>query len=220
MAALAGMALGGGCELSVYCARRVAHIETYMGLVEAGMGLVPGAGGLTYIARHAAKQQAEGANQAQLLSYLSKFILNIATAKVSASAYEAQAMGFLLDSDPIIMNRHELLYVAINEAANMANQGWRPPLYNSFPAAGRDAIATIKAQLVNMQVGGFISEHDQFVAEQIAYVACGGDLDSGTLIDEAWVQKLEREAFVGLLGNPKTQERINGFIQTGKPVRN
>lgn len=220
VAAISGMALGGGCELSVYCARRVAYIESYIGLVEAGMGLVPGGGGLTYIARHAAEQQKYGANQAQLLAYLSKYILNIASAKVAASAYEAREMGFLLDSDPIVMNRHELLYVAIQEASNLAKQAWRPPVFASFAAAGRDAIATVQAQLLNLQVGGFISEHDQYVAKQIAFVACGGDVDAGSQIDELWLQKLERQAFADLLSQAKTQERINSFIQTGKPVRN
>ncbi|HEX7387983.1 MAG TPA: 3-hydroxyacyl-CoA dehydrogenase NAD-binding domain-containing protein [Castellaniella sp.] len=220
VAAVAGLALGGGCELSLHCARRVVYFETYMGLVEAGMGLVPGAGGLTYSARQAAERQAQVAPEVPLLAYVKNFILNIASARVSKSAKEARDMGWLQPSDPIVMNRAELLYVAVREAASLAEQGWRPPIPARFPVAGRDAIATVKAQLVNMRVGGYISDYDQHVAEQIATVICGGDVDPGSLVDEAWMHRLEREAFLALLANPKTQERIAGFVKTGKPVRN
>src|SRR5690606_30086755 len=120
VAALAGMALGGGCELSVHCARRVAHFETYIGLIEAGIGLVPGAGGLTYCARRAAEQQAESAPDAPLLAFVKKFALAVATAQVSASALDARKIGYLLGSDTIVMQRYELLYVAVRQAAAMA----------------------------------------------------------------------------------------------------
>jgi 3-hydroxyacyl-CoA dehydrogenase len=220
VAAVSGLALGGGCELAVHCARRVAHFETYIGLVEAGIGLVPGAGGLTWSARHSAEIQAQSAPDAPLLAYARRFALNIATARVSKSASEALAMGYLRDSDPIVMNRSELLYVAVREAANLADQGWHPPLLARFPVAGRDAIATLKAQLVNMRVGGYISDYDFQVAEQVFTVLCGGDVDPGSLVDEAWMHGLERRAFLSLLANPKTQERIESVLKTGKPVRN
>lgn len=220
VAALAGMALGGGCELALYCARRVAHFETYMGLVESGMGLVPGAGGLTWAARRAAQMQAEGAADAPLLAYLKRLAFPIAQATVSSSALHAREIGYLLPGDPIVMNRHELLYVAVREAWVLAQAGWRAPMPALFPVAGRDGIATLKGQLVNMKVGGFISEHDYHVAQTIAQVICGGDLDPGERVDEAWMLAQEREAFLGLLAHPKTQERIMGFVKTGKPVRN
>jgi 3-hydroxyacyl-CoA dehydrogenase len=220
VAAVAGLALGGGCELAVHCARRVAHLESYVGLVEVGIGLVPGAGGITFSARRAAEIQAQSAPDAPLLAYVKNFVLAVATARVSKSALEAREIGFLRESDPIVMNRHELLYVAVREAANLAEQGWRPPLAARFPVAGRDAIATLKAQLVNMRVGGYISDYDFHIAEQVATAICGGDVDPGSLVDEAWMLRLEREAFLGLLANPKTQERIAGLLQTGKPVRN
>src|SRR5690606_27976594 len=219
VAALAGMALGGGCELSVHCAARVAHFETYIGLVEAGIGLVPGAGGLTYAARHAAALQAQGAPDAPLLAYLKRFAFNIATAKVSRSALDARDLGYLLPSDPIVMNRYEVLHVATRLAHAMAESGWRPPLPQQFPVAGRDGTATLKVQLVNMLVGGYISDHDFQVASHVAQVLCGGDVDPGSMVDETWMLKLEREAFLTLLAHPKTLERVTSLLKTGKPVR-
>ncbi len=220
VAALAGLALGGGCELAVHCAQRVAHFETYIGLVEVGIGLVPGAGGLAYCARRAAELQAEAAPDAPLLAFVKKFALAVASAQVSKSALDARSMGYLRASDPIVMNRHELLYVAVRQAQALAEAGWRPPLPSRFPVAGRDGIATLKAQLLNMKVGGYISAHDFVVAEKVAQVLCGGDLDPGSLVDEAWMLKRERDAFLELLVQPKTQERIAGILETGKPVRN
>ncbi len=220
VAALAGLALGGGCELSVHCAHRVAHFETYIGLVEVGIGLVPGAGGLTFCARRAAELQAQGAPDAPLLAYLKRFALAVASAQVSRSALDARQMGYLRESDTIVMNRHELLYVAVRQAQALASVGWRAPLPRRFPVAGRDGIATLKAQLLNMKVGGFISDYDFRVAEQVATVICGGDVDPGSLVDEEWMLALERQAFLELLNSPKTQERITGMLTTGKPVRN
>lgn len=220
VAALAGMALGGGCELAVHCARRVAHFETYIGLVETGIGLVPGAGGLTWAARRAAELQALGAPDAPLLAYLKRFALAIAGAQVSASALDAQRIGFLDPADVVVMNRYELLYVAVRMARAMAEAGWRPPLPRPFPVAGRDGLATLKGQLLNMKVGGFISAYDYTVAGEVADVLCGGDVDPGSAADEAWMLGRERHAFLGLLGRPETQERLMGFLKTGKPVRN
>jgi len=220
VAALAGRALGGGCELAVHCARRVAHMETYIGLVEVGVGLVPGAGGLTYCARRAAEEQAAYAPQAPLLHFLQKYAEAVAGARVSGSALQARAMGYLHESDPIVMNAHELLYVAVREAAAMAEAGWRPPLPQPFRAAGRDGAATLTAQLVNLREGGFISDYDFALGRTVAHVLCGGDVEAGTLVDEAWMLALEREAFLGLLARPQTQERIMGLLKTGKPVHN
>ncbi|OWT63847.1 3-hydroxyacyl-CoA dehydrogenase/enoyl-CoA hydratase family protein [Candidimonas nitroreducens] len=220
VAALAGMALGGGCELAVHCAARVAHFETYIGLVEAGIGLVPGAGGLTYCARRAAELRADAAPDAPLLACLKRYALAVASAQVSRSAPDAQHIGYLLPSDTVVMNRYELLYVAVRQAHAMAESGWHAPLPRPFPVAGRDGIATLKAQLLNMKVGGYISDYDFQVAEQVAHVLCGGDVDPGSLVDEAWIMHLERRAFLSLLAQPKTQERITGLLKTGKPVRN
>jgi len=213
------MALGGGCELSVYSARRVAHMESYMGLVEVGVGLVPGAGGLTYIARRAA-ENAETSTGKDLLPFLTEGFTAAAMAKVGMSALESRKLGYLLDSDIIVPHKDELLFVAINEAKAMAAGGWRAPLKRSFPVAGRSGKATIMGSLVNMQGGGFISEYDQHIATLIANVVTGGDVDAGTLVDEEYLMRLEREAFCHLIGQPKTHERILGMLNTGKPVRN
>ena len=219
VSAIAGMALGGGCELAVYSARRVAYIESYIGLVEVGVGLIPGAGGLAYGARRAAKLQG-GAPEANLLDFLKKYFLNAATTQVSRSAIEAQKMGYLLPTDLIVFNKYELLYSAIREAKAMSDAGYRPARKATFKVAGRSGIATIMAQLVNMRDGGFVSAHDFHLGKTIAQVMCGGDVEAGSVVDEAWIMTLERKAFVSLLTHPKTQERIMGMMQTGKPVRN
>lgn len=219
VAAVSGMALGGGCELAVYCARRVASIESYIGLVEVGVGLIPGAGGLAYGARRAAEEQ-RLAPDTPLLNFLKKYFMAAATAQVAKSAHEAQTIGYLQPTDRIIFNNYELLYSAVREAKAMSDAGYRPPRKALFPVAGRSAAATIGAQIVNMRDGGFISEHDYHLGKTIAHVMCGGDVEDNAMVDEAWILALEREAFVSLLEHPKTQERVMGMMSTGKPVRN
>ena len=219
VAAVSGLALGGGCELALYCARRVANIESYIGLVEVGVGLIPGGGGLAYGARRAAEDQL-AAPEAYLLHFLGKYFMNAGTAAVSKSAIEARHMGYLLPSDPIVFNAHELLYAAVREAKALFDAGYRAPPKARFRVAGRAGLATIQAQLVNMRDGGFISAHDFHLGRMIASVMCGGDVEAGTVVDEDWILRLEREGFVSLLEHPKTQERIMGMMQTGKPVRN
>jgi len=222
VAAVSGIALGGGCELMLHSAKRVAHIESYIGLVEVGVGLVPAGGGLKEAALRAADAAASvGASNGELLKFLSKSFENAAMAKVSGSALEARAMGYLKPSDTIVFNVFELLDTAKKEARALAAAGYRPPLpAKQIPVAGRSAISTIKAQLVNMRDGNFISAHDFLIASRIAEAVCGGDVEGGSLVDEEWLLQLERRAFVDLLGTQKTQERIMGMLQTGKPVRN
>jgi 3-hydroxyacyl-CoA dehydrogenase len=217
VAAMRGIALGGGCEIALHCARRVAAMETYVGLVEVGVGLLPGGGGLAYIARRAAERAPAGAD---LLPFLKDGFQAAAMATVGTSALESQKLGYLQDSDIIVPNKDELLYIAINQAKALANAGYRAPVKPLIPVAGRHAIATIKAQLVGMRDGGFISAHDFHIASLIADVVCGGELDAGTLVTEEYLMALERKHFCGLLEHPKTQERIMGMLQTGKPVRN
>ena len=219
VSAIRGMALGGGCELAVHSARRVVHMESYIGLVEVGVGLVPGAGGLTYIARRAA-ENAETSTGKDLMPFLTEGFTAAAMAKVGTSALESRKLGYVLHSDVIVPHKDELLYVAINEAKAMANGGWRAPHKRLFPVAGRSGIATIKGSLVNMRDGGFISAHDFKLGEMIAEIVSGGDVDQGSFVSEQWLLDMERKAFLELLNHPKTQERIMGMMQTGKPVRN
>lgn len=219
ISAIRGLALGGGCEIAVHSARRVAAMESYIGLVEVGVGLVPGAGGLTYIARRAA-ENAQASTDKDLLKFVTEGFTAAAMAKVGTSAIESRKLGFLLDSDLIVPNKDELLYVAINEAKAMADAGYRPPHRRQFPVAGRSGKATIQGQLVNMRDGGFISAHDFHIASLIAGVVTGGDVDANTLVTEEYLMTLERQAFCALVQHPKTHERILGMLNTGKPVRN
>ena len=219
VSAVRGLALGGGCELAVYSSKRVAAMESYIGLVEVGVGLVPGAGGLTYIARRAAENAAASTGK-DLLPFLTEGFTAAAMAKVGTSALESRKLGFLLDSDVIVPHKDELLFVALNEARAMSASGYRAPHKRQFAVAGRSGVATIKGSLVNMRDGGFISAHDFHIASLIAEVVCGGDVDAGTLVNEEYLMTLERKAFGTLLNNPKTQERIMGMMSTGKPVRN
>ena len=220
VSAIRGIALGGGCEIAVYSAKRVAAMESYMGLVEVGVGLIPGGGGLTYIARRAAEMASAGNANADIFKFLSDGFTNAAMAKVGTSAIESRKLGYLLWSDVIVPNKDELLFVASQQAKAMFESGYRAPARTLFPVAGRNAIATIKAQLANMRDGGFISAHDFHVSALIADVVCGGDVDAGSLVSEEYLMALERKHFCGLLDHEKTQERIMGMLQTGKPVRN
>ena len=219
VSAISGLALGGGCELAVYSAKRVAAMESYMGLVEVGVGLVPGAGGLAYIARRAAENAATSTNK-DILPFLTEGFTAAAMAKVGTGALDSRKIGYLLDSDVIVANKDELLFVALNEARALFTSGYRAPHKRLFPVVGRNGLATIKGQLVNMRDGGFISAHDYHIACLIAGVVCGGDVDAGTLVSEEYVMTLERKAFCALLIHPKSQERIMGMLSTGKPVRN
>ncbi len=219
VSAIRGMALGGGCELAVHSARRVAIMESYIGLVEVGVGLVPGAGGLTYLARRA-YENSQTSTGKDLLPFLTDGFTAAAMAKVGTSALESRKLGYLLESDLVVPNKDELLFVAINEAKAMHRAGYRPPHRRQFAVAGRDGKATIQGQLVNMRDGGFISQHDFHVSSLIAHVLTGGDVDPGTMVTEEYLMTLERQAFTSLLGHPKTHERIMGMLATGKPVRN
>ncbi len=220
IAAVRGIALGGGAELAVHCARRVVHMESYVGLVEVGVGLIPGGGGLTYIARRAAEMAKAGNADADIFAFLKDGFTTAATAKVATSALEAKKNGFFLDSDVFVPNKDELLFVASAQARAMFDSGYRAPMKALFPVAGRSGIATIKSSLVNMRDGGFISAHDYHLAGLIADVVCGGEVEAGSLVSEEYLMSLERKHFCSLLEHPKTQERIMGMLQTGKPVRN
>ena len=225
VAAMHGLALGGGCELAVHAAKRVAAMETYVGLVEVGVGLIPGGGGLAYLARRAAEllepsKGVSGQIGGELMGFIKEGFQAAAMAKVATSAVEARKFGYLLDSDVIVANKDELLYVAIAQAKAMFESGYRAPAKRLFPVAGRNVKATLQSSLINMRDGGFISAHDYHISSCIADVLTGGDVDAGTLVSEEYLHALERKHFCALLDNPKTQERIMGMLSTGKPVRN
>ena len=220
VSAIRGIALGGGCELALYTHRRVAAMESYMGFVEVGVGLLPAGGGLTCVARRAAEMAAAGNANGDIFKFLVDGFTSAATAKVGTSAIENRKLGFLLWSDVIVPHKDELLHVATQQVRAMSESGWRAPARAPFAVAGRNGIATMKAQLANLRDGGFASAHDYHIASLIAEVVCGGDVDAGSLVTEEYLMALERQRFVGLLDHAKTQERIMGMLQTGKPVRN
>ncbi|MBK7353530.1 MAG: 3-hydroxyacyl-CoA dehydrogenase/enoyl-CoA hydratase family protein [Nitrosomonas sp.] len=217
VAAVDGLALGGGCEFVMHCDRAVATLESYIGLVEAGVGLLPAGGGCKELALRAAKEAIDGDPFPKLKHYFQ----TVAMAQLGKSAEQARELGYLRQADTIIMNRFELLHVAKMQANAMAEAGYRPPLeFRDIPVAGSTGIATIKGMLVNMLEGHFISEHDYLIGSKIAHVMCGGDLTPGSLVDEEWFLRLERTAFIELLATEKTQARITHTLKTGKPLRN
>ncbi|HSO05599.1 MAG TPA: 3-hydroxyacyl-CoA dehydrogenase/enoyl-CoA hydratase family protein [Pelomicrobium sp.] len=217
VAAVDGMALGGGTEFIMHCDRAVATLESYIGLVEVGVGLLPAGGGCKEYTLRAA-QEARGGD---LFPHLRRAFETIGTAQVARSAENARELGYLTACDRVLMNRFELLHVAKAELRAMAESGYRPPLKPvDIPVAGDSAIATIKAHMANLLAGGFISDHDFLVGSKVAHVLCGGDVTPGSLVDEQWLLDLEREAFMELLATEKTQQRIEHTLKTGKPLRN
>lgn len=218
VAAVRGLALGGGCEFQMHSAKTVAGLESYVGLVEAGVGLLPAGGGLKEIAVRASQAAGPGGD---VFAELKKTFETVAMAKVSASAMEAQELGLMRKTDKIVFNAFELLYVAKQEALALAESGYRPPLpARRVQVAGDVGITTFKMMLVNMLEGRFISEYDYEIAVRIATVLCGGAVDRGSLVDEEWLLKLERQHFVELAQQEKTQARIGHMLKTGKPLRN
>lgn len=217
VAAVDGIALGGGCEFIMHCDRAVATLESYIGLVEAGVGLLPAGGGCKEFALRAARNAVDG----DPFAHLQHYFKTVAMAEMAKSAEQAKALTYLKPADVIVMNRFELLYVAKMQALALAEAGYRPPLRpREIMVAGATGIATIKSNLVNLLEGKFISEHDYLIASKIAYVMCGGDIVAGSRVDEEWLLGLERAAFIELLATEKTQARIAHTLKTGKPLRN
>ena len=217
VAAVDGLALGGGCEFVMHCDRAVATMESYIGLVEAGVGLLPAGGGCKELALRASQNSKDG----DPFPLLKNYFQSVATAQLAKSGEQAKELGYLRLADQIVMNRFELLYVAKAQALALAETGYRPPLKaRNITVAGSTGIATIKGMLVNMREGNFISEHDYLIGAKIAHVMCGGELTPGSLVDENWFLALERTAFIELLATEKTQARVEHTLKTGKPLRN
>ncbi|GGK06551.1 3-hydroxyacyl-CoA dehydrogenase/enoyl-CoA hydratase family protein [Luteimonas terricola] len=218
VAAVRGLALGGGCEFQMHSARTVAHLESYIGLVEAGVGLLPAGGGLKELAVRAS--EAAGAN-GDVFAELKGVFETVAMAKVSASAVEAKELGLLRAGDQVVFNAHELLHVARGQARALADAGYRPPMpARRVRVVGDVGIATFRMLLENMLEGRFISEYDYEIATRIATVVSGGDVDRNAVVDEDWLLRLERQHFVELAQQEKTQARIAHMLKTGKPLRN
>ena len=231
-----GMTLGGGTEMCLHAARRQPHAETYIGLVESGVGLIPGGGGTkemllravdaaTAIARPDPRGQDPGparlAQSGEMLTALKRALETIAMAKVSTSAAEARGLGLLSEADRITLNRERLLKDAKTVAMELAGAGYAAPAPRTrIPAPGTAALATLEMGIFLMGEGGFASEHDQKVARWAAYILCGGRVTPGVALSEQYLLDLEREAFLSLCGERKTQERIAFTLKTGKPLRN
>ena len=219
IAAPHGMTLGGGCELSLHADRVVASAETYIGLVEFGVGVIPGGGGSKEMALRAADTYKTGDVE---LNALREYFLTIAMAKVSTSAYEAYDLGILQKGkDIVIANHDQQLAVAKATARIMADQGYTRPIERTdIKVLGRQALGTFMVGTDSMVAGNYISEYDRKMADKLAYVMSGGDLSAHTEVTERYLLDIEREAFLSLCGERKTLERIQHMLKTGKPLRN
>ncbi len=213
------LALGGGCELNLHADKVVAHAETYMGLVELGVGLIPAGGGTKEMAVRCSDLYQSGDPE---LNILQNAFMNIAQAKVSTSAQEAFDMGYLqANKDRIVLNRSRLIAEAKDEAIKLAEAGYTQPKQRTdVKVQGKAGIALFKAGITGMLLGRYISEHDAKIAEKLAYVISGGDLSYPQMVSEQYLLDLEREAFLSLTGEKKTLERIQGLLSGGKPPRN
>jgi 3-hydroxyacyl-CoA dehydrogenase len=212
--------LGGGAEVSMAGARVVAAAETYMGLVEVGVGLLPGAGGCKEMVRRVVSPAMQTAN-ADPLTFLQQALQTIAMAKVSSSAAEARSLHFLTEADQIVMNRDYQIAEAKMRVLELVEVGYVAPARAKICyAAGRDALAALRAGLYVLQQGGYMSDYDLHVSGKVAHVLCGGELSSPQWVNEQYFLDLEREAFVSLCGEQKTLERITHMLTTGKPLRN
>lgn len=220
VAAPHGQTLGGGAEIAMHADRSVAAGETYMGLVEAGVGLIPAGGGVKEMIRRNLAPAIAAAPSTPPLPFLQKAFENIAMAKVAASAVEAREMGFLGEEDRIILNAEHLIHTAKQEVLDLAD-GYAPPAHGkNVYAAGKSAQAALDVGVKTLQWGHFASEYDGIIAGHLAKAITGGGISLPQWVDEEYILKLEKNVFLELLKNEKTQERIGAMLETGKPLRN
>ena len=220
VAAPYGLALGGGCEVCLAADRIVAHAELYMGLVEIGVGLLPGGGGCKNLWKKAVTSIPANVKDVDLSKFFIPTFMNIATAKVSMSAAQARANGFLGPQDRIVFNRDLLIGEAKKEVLRMADAGYAPPAKKKLKVLGAAAEGMVNGEIFNMQSAGYVSEYDAFLARRIATVVAGGDVRTNSEVDEDVILNLEREAFIDFLKQEKTLARIEHMLKTGKPLRN
>lgn len=213
------LALGGGCELNLHADKVVAAAETYMGLVEVGVGVIPGGGGTKEMALRCSDLYQPGDSE---LNILQNAFMNIAQAKVSTSAHEAMQMNYIKEGrDQIVLNRSRLIAEAKQSAIELAENGYTMPAKRTdIKVQGKAGIALFKAGIKAMRLGNYISDHDALIADKLAYVICGGDLSYAQNVTEDYLLDLEREAFLSLCGERKTLERMQGLLTGGKPPRN
>ncbi|MBA4697281.1 MAG: 3-hydroxyacyl-CoA dehydrogenase/enoyl-CoA hydratase family protein [Legionella sp.] len=216
VAAVRGRALGGGCELLMHCDRVVASLESYPGLVEMGVGLIPAGGGCKEMALRAAQKT----HPQNLFTTIQPYFQQIATGFVAASAIEGTEKGYFKENTHCIMHREEVLYAAVAEVSAMQALNYQAPLKTNFQVAGREGHAKLQAGLINWLEGSFISAHDYFLANELASVICGGDVNQGEWVNEEWMLALERKAFMKLAETPLSQARMQHLLETGKPLRN
>jgi 3-hydroxyacyl-CoA dehydrogenase len=227
-----GMTLGGGAEMTLHAPARQPHAELYIGLVEVGVGLLPGGGGCkemllravdgaTALRQGTRPSAGNLVDSIELLETMKKAFEMIATAKVATSASEARAYGFLSDSDVITMNRDRVLSDAKARTLELLRGGYQAPVpRTNVPAPGENLLATLKMGVYLMRQGEFITEYEVKLANKICEVLCGGNITPGTSVSEQYLLDLEREAFKSLCGEKKTQERIQFTLKTGKTLRN
>jgi 3-hydroxyacyl-CoA dehydrogenase len=220
VAAPSGMTLAGGCEICLASAKVRAAAETYMGLVEIGVGLIPAGGGTKEMLLRCTEGIPPGVADADFLPFVRKAFETVAGAKVGTSAKEAQKLGYMRSTDKITINRDYLLHDAKRTVLDLVREGYRPPRKKSIKVMGERGLALLQMGLFYMREGGYISQYDEHVTKKLAYVFAGGNLPDGSEVTEQYVLDLEREAFMSLCGEPKTQERIQYTLKTGKPLRN
>ena len=213
------MTLGGGMEVAAHCDRIHAAADTFMGQVEIGMGLIPGAGGNKELLIRMTEGLRED-TKVDRLPYVQKAFEAIAMGTTSSSARHAQELGFMRPTDKVTINQDYLLHDAKNTVLAMALEGYEPPKKKPIKVLGEYGVATFKVGVQNMLWGGYITEYEQKIANKIAFVLCGGNIKPDSLVSEQYLLDIEREAFLELLGEEKTQERINHFLTKGKPLRN
>jgi 3-hydroxyacyl-CoA dehydrogenase len=221
VAAPFGMTLAGGCEICLACAKMRAAAETYMGLVEIGVGLIPAGGGTKEMLLRCTEGIPSSVADAELLPFVRQAFETVAMAKVATSAKEAQKLGYMRPTDKITINRDYLLYNAKKTVLDLVTEGYRPPRpKKNIKVMGERGYALLQMGLFYMREGGYISQYDEHVAKKVAYVMSGGNLPDGTEVTEQYILDLEREAFMSLCGESKTQERMQYTLKTGKPLRN
>jgi 3-hydroxyacyl-CoA dehydrogenase len=215
----AGLALGGGAEVTMYASRVVAAAELYIGMVEFGAGVIPAGGGTKEMLRRIVNPPMRTQN-ADALPFLQRVFEQIGMAKVATSAEEGRQMGILGPADRIVMNKDLLISEAKKEVLHMAATGYHPPMPEKIYAAGRDALGALRVAIHMMKEGKYITEYEAHMARKLANVMTGGELSRPTWVDEQYILDLERETFLSLCGEEKTRQRMMSLLQTGKPLRN